>query len=128
MTPATEVQGMILPIIGFALAITATPGPNNAMVVVSGASFGFRRTLPHILGVASGLALMLVAVALGAAGLLRKWPQLDLALRWIGIAYLSWLAWRLAHFQPKCTRFGAENAPETTARAVSPCTRTVKPL
>jgi threonine/homoserine/homoserine lactone efflux protein len=106
MTPATEAQGMILPILGFALAITATPGPNNAMVVVSGASFGFRRTLPHILGVASGLALMLVAVALGAAGLLREWPQLDLALRWIGLAYLSWLAWRLARTEPAASMQG----------------------
>jgi threonine/homoserine/homoserine lactone efflux protein len=82
------------------------------MVAASGASFGFRRTLPHILGVAVGLAMMLLAVALGAARLLREWPQVAQALRWIGLAYLLWLTWRLAMVEPT---FG-DVAPDSRSR------------
>jgi threonine/homoserine/homoserine lactone efflux protein len=81
---------------GFALAMSATPGPNNAMLAASGANFGLRRTVPHLLGVAIGFPAMLVLVALGAAELLRALPGFQEALRWAGAAWLLWLAWRIA--------------------------------
>ena len=81
--------------------MAATPGPNNAMVAASGATWGFRRTLPHMLGVSVGFPVMLVAVALGAGELLRTRPWAHEALRWVGAAYLLWLAWHIAVSRPK---------------------------
>ncbi len=85
---------------GFALAMSATPGPNNAMAAAAAANFGIRRSLPQMLGVAVGFPLMLVLVALGAAGLLRGAPGLLAALRWVGAAWLGWLAWGIATAAP----------------------------
>ena len=73
----------------FAVSMSATPGPNNAMVTASGATWGFRRTVPHMLGVSVGFPAMLVAVALGAGEVLRARPWLHEALRWAGVAYLA---------------------------------------
>jgi threonine/homoserine/homoserine lactone efflux protein len=85
---------------GFALAMSFSPGPNNAMLAASGANFGLRRTVPHLLGVALGFPVMLLLVALGAAELLHAAPGLQEALRWAGAAWLLWLAWRIANAAP----------------------------
>jgi threonine/homoserine/homoserine lactone efflux protein len=84
----------------FAVSMSATPGPNNAMVTASGATWGFRRTVPHMLGVSLGFPAMLVAVALGAGEVLRARPWLHEALRWVGAAYLLWLAWKIGAAEP----------------------------
>lgn len=80
----------------FALATSITPGPNNTMLLASGVNFGFRRTLPHLLGVSVGL---LVILLLASAGL-KQWmvahPQWHEAMKWLGSAYLLYLAWRVA--------------------------------
>jgi len=85
---------------GFALSMSATPGPNNAMLAASGANFGVARTVPHMLGVAIGFPVMFAAVALGAGGALRAHPSVYAALHWIGAAYLLWLAWQVATAGP----------------------------
>ncbi len=90
-------------VVVFALAMSATPGPNNAMVTASGASWGFARTIPHMLGVAFGFPVMLLAVALGAGALLRASPVLQTTLQWIGAAYLVWLAIGIARAAPAST-------------------------
>ena len=95
-----EGAGWLLAVTGFAFAMTATPGPNNAMVTASGANWGFRRTLPHILGISLGFPFMFLAVALGAGEALRMLPWLTGILRWAGAAYLLWLAWRIATAVP----------------------------
>lgn len=84
----------------FAFAMAATPGPNNAMLTASGATWGFRRTVPHMLGIAIGLPLMLVAVALGAGQVLRANPWAQEVLRWAGATYMLWLAWKIARARP----------------------------
>jgi len=86
---------------GFAVAMSATPGPNNALAAASAANYGLRRTVPQILGVALGFPAMLLLVAAGAAGLLREHAGLQAALRWAGAAWLAWLAWRLASTAPE---------------------------
>jgi threonine/homoserine/homoserine lactone efflux protein len=80
------------------LAVTGsfTPGPNNAIATVTGANFGWRATLPHILGVPIGFASMLLAAAGGVAALILASPTLTIAVKWLGVAYLLWLAWTLA--------------------------------
>jgi threonine/homoserine/homoserine lactone efflux protein len=79
----------------FAVAMSATPGPNNTMVVASGATYGLARTVPHMLGIAAGFPVMLVV--LGTAGLpLLIDPRVHAVLKWVGAAYLLWLAWKIA--------------------------------
>ena len=80
----------------FALSMSASPGPNNTMLTASGASWGFLRSIPHMLGVSVGFPAMLVAVAFGAGAVLHAAPWLQSGLRWIGAAYLLWLAVQIA--------------------------------
>ena len=86
--------------LAFAVSMSASPGPNNTMLTASGANFGFRRTVPHMLGVSIGFPAMLLAVALGAGEVLRAHPLALAVLRWAGAAYLLWLAWRIASARP----------------------------
>lgn len=82
-------------LIGFVAVMTGTPGPNNLMLMASGANAGFRRSLPHILGIAIGCQVILVCVALGLGQLLTRFPQGVTALRVGGALYLLYLAWQL---------------------------------
>ena len=87
---------MILASLPFLLSMSFTPGPNNIMVATSGVNFGFRATIPHILGVASGIGLMMLVVGFGLAQLFLALPWLHLALKIASIVYLAYLAWRIA--------------------------------
>ncbi len=82
--------------IAFAIAMSATPGPNNTMVAASGARFGVQRTVPHMLGISIGFPVMLLAVSVGAGDILQANKWLQTTLRWVGAAYLLWLAWGIA--------------------------------
>lgn len=86
----------LFPLALFALIATTSPGGATAMATASGASFGFRRSLPLIGGIAVGLASMAAASATGLAGLLLAAPRLQLAMRAGGSLYLLWLAWQIA--------------------------------
>lgn len=99
--PGPEFQlPWFLSVAAFVVAMTATPGPNNVMVAASGATYGLARTWPHILGIAVGFPVMIVAIALGADQVLRARPGIHVALVWIGAAYMVWLAWRIATAKP----------------------------
>ncbi|SEQ41202.1 Threonine/homoserine/homoserine lactone efflux protein [Faunimonas pinastri] len=80
----------------FAAVATVTPGPNNVMLTATGANFGIRRGLPHLLGIAIGFALMIFIVALGLGSLLIQSPTLLRALKIAGIVVLLWLSWKIA--------------------------------
>jgi threonine/homoserine/homoserine lactone efflux protein len=86
----------LIALIVFALIGSFTPGPNNAIAAATGANHGFAAALPHILGVPFGFATMLLAAAGGVAALIVASPALAATLKWLGIAYLLWLAWSLA--------------------------------
>jgi threonine/homoserine/homoserine lactone efflux protein len=80
----------------FAFVSSITPGPNNTMLMASGANFGFRATIPHGLGVSLGFFLLVVAVGLGLGGLFAAYPPLHDILTVAGTLYLLWLAWKIA--------------------------------
>jgi threonine/homoserine/homoserine lactone efflux protein len=84
-----------LPFITYTFVMSITPGPNNVMLTASGASFGFRRTVPHMLGICCGFVVQLLAVCAGLSALFSRWPQLQTALGWVGAAYLLYLGWRM---------------------------------
>ncbi len=86
-----------IPLMTFAFASSITPGPNNIMLTASGANYGFFRTLPHIAGVASGFFILLLAVAFGLGNAFSTWPILQSILKYVGSAYLLFLAWKIAH-------------------------------
>jgi threonine/homoserine/homoserine lactone efflux protein len=86
-----------LPYATYYFVMSITPGPNNVMLTASGATFGFRRTLPHMLGVFTGCAIQLLGVCAGLGAVFERWPALQTALRWAGAAYLLYLGWRMMH-------------------------------
>ncbi|MBA3448618.1 MAG: LysE family translocator [Pseudaminobacter sp.] len=85
-----------LALLVFAFVTSVTPGPNNFMLLASGVNFGFRRTMPHMFGIAAGFASLLLGVGLGLGAVLKAFPALDLALKMAGGAYLLYLAWKIA--------------------------------
>jgi threonine/homoserine/homoserine lactone efflux protein len=87
---------LMLAFLTYAFVTSITPGPNNTMVLASGVNHGFGRTIPHVLGISSGFAVMVLAVGFGIGRLFAAAPWLYEALRWIGAAYLLWLAWKIA--------------------------------
>lgn len=95
----------------FALVSSITPGPNNMMLMASGANFGLRRTIPHALGVGVGFTLMIVLVGVGLMGLFDLFPILGTLLKVVSVAYLLWLAWKIAHAAAPDTTGSAHGKP-----------------
>lgn len=86
----------VVALAAFAFAASITPGPNNMVLAASGATFGFRRTVPCMLGTGVGFAALILAAGIGGELLLSAVPWLESALRFVGTAYLLYLAWRIA--------------------------------
>jgi threonine/homoserine/homoserine lactone efflux protein len=86
----------LLPLVGFSLVSSVTPGPNNILLWASGAQFGFVRTVPHVLGTAVGLGAMTLAVAAGLGIAITSVPQLAFAMKVGGSLYLLYLAYQIA--------------------------------
>ncbi len=80
----------------FAVVSAFTPGPNNLLLAASGANFGVRRTIPHVLGIVSGFPLLVLAVGLGLGTLFQRHPEVHTVLKFGGAAFLIYLAWRIA--------------------------------
>ncbi|KGD93747.1 membrane protein [Achromobacter sp. RTa] len=85
------------PLAMFALVSSITPGPNNVMLASSGLNFGFRRSMPHLLGVNLGFTLMIFLVGIGLGSVFQQVPQLYTVLKYAGAAYLLYLAWKIAN-------------------------------
>lgn len=102
----------------FAVVGSGTPGPNNLMLLASGLNFGVRRTMPHFWGVDLGFALMIVLVGFGLGEIFALMPSLLVVLKWLGAAYLLYLAWKIARSGP--LRSGeARGRPLTFLQAVA---------
>ncbi|UHC18736.1 LysE family transporter [Methylobacterium currus] len=102
----------------FAVAMSAPPGPNNTMAVASGVTCGFAHTVPHMLGIAAGFAVMLLV--LGTAGLpLLTDPRVHAVLKRGGAASLLRLAWKRARSDPE----PADPATQTSGRHSDSCRR-----
>lgn len=80
----------------FALASSITPGPVNIVALSSGARFGFWPSMRHVLGATLGFTLLLVLIGFGLHETLREWPFLTRAIQWAGVAFLLYMAVRLA--------------------------------
>jgi threonine/homoserine/homoserine lactone efflux protein len=85
----------LIALMGFVVVMTGTPGPNNMMLLASGANFGFRRSIPQILGINIGCQSLLMAIALGLGQLLIRFPVLELVLKVLCGGALLYLTWGL---------------------------------
>jgi threonine/homoserine/homoserine lactone efflux protein len=84
-------------LIGFAFVNSITPGPNNLMLLASGINYGLRATIPHMLGISLGFGCLLFATGMGLATLFNAYPILHSILKWVGICYFIYLAWKVAN-------------------------------
>ena len=84
-----------MPFATYSFVMSITPGPNNVMLTASGANFGFRKTIPHILGVVAGFSVVLFGVCAGLDVVFTRWPSIQTVLRWVGAVYLIYLGWRI---------------------------------
>ena len=91
---------LLTALIGFAFATSITPGPNNLMLMASGANYGLRRTLPHMFGISLGHAFMVVVVGLILLQLFDRFPVLNAVLKVLSVSYMLWLAWKIANAAP----------------------------
>ena len=92
---------IFLALVTFAVVSSITPGPNNLMLMTSGINFGFARTIPHMLGVAIGFAIMIALVGVGLMQVFDAIPGAYTVIRWVSVAYLLYMAWGIATAQPK---------------------------
>lgn len=91
-----ESLSFVLPLALFALVSSITPGPNNVMLTASGATFGYRRSVPHMLGICLGVVVMVLLIGAGLGQVFEAEPRIYTLLKYVGAAYLVWLAWKIA--------------------------------
>jgi len=85
-----------LALVVFSIVSTGSPGPNNVLLWASGAAFGFRPTMPHILGTALGIGVLALIAAAGLAAIVSAVPTLAVVMKIAASAYLLYLAWQVA--------------------------------
>lgn len=91
-----ELISIALPFFYLQFIASMTPGPNNVMLTASGMNFGYKRTVPHILGVIVGFVLLINVSAFGVGALYQNFPQIEWALKIVGSAYLLYLSYKIA--------------------------------
>lgn len=88
----TEVTALLL----FCTAMSFSPGPNTTLSTALAANGGLRRALRFCFAVPTGWTLLMAASGLGLGALVVGVPALRWAVKLAGVAYMLWLAWRLA--------------------------------
>lgn len=104
-------MSLVFSMAAFALAASITPGPVNIVALSSGARFGFRASLRHVTGATLGFVGLLVLIGLGLHELLRQWPLLTQGIRLFGVAFLLYMAWKLARDDGRLDTDAAARAP-----------------
>ncbi|MFL4469759.1 LysE family translocator [Tateyamaria armeniaca] len=102
----------------FALVSSITPGPNNLMLMASGANFGFRRSIPHMLGIGIGFCFMVLLVGAGLVQVFDAYPISHQILKVVSVLYLLFLAWKIANAAPVQTGQG-KGTPMTFLQAAA---------
>ncbi|PWE41778.1 LysE family translocator [Pseudomonas prosekii] len=89
-------MSLLISMAAFALVASITPGPVNIVALSSGARYGFRASQRHVAGATLGFVLLLVLMGLGLHELLEIWPGLTQVVQWAGVAFLLFMAFKLA--------------------------------
>lgn len=106
-------QRLLLAFLAFIFVMFFTPGPNNIMLMSSGLTYGFRRTLPHMAGVTLGFAFMIASVGIGLGAIFIACPVLESVLKYAGAAYLVYLAIVIASSGPSSAEKAERRGPMT---------------
>lgn len=109
------VLSLLPALILFSISATLTPGPNNILLAYSGANFGFRKTLPHIVGIRIGMTCMHLAMLLGLGKLFEQYPMLHQVLSVFAASYIIYLAIKIARGKPNSSNSSA--SPMTFSQA-----------
>jgi threonine/homoserine/homoserine lactone efflux protein len=86
-------MGELIGLLLFGFVGSVSPGPNNTLLWASGMRFGLRETVPHVVGTALGIGLLVVGVAAGIGALLEAAPVAEVGLKVVGSAYLLYVAY-----------------------------------
>lgn len=105
-----------IPLIAFCFSMAITPGPNNIMLTASGANYGFKRTIPHILGIELGMIALFLVSASGLGMLFNIYPQTQIILKTASSAYLLYFAYKIA-FKKKTDEATSNDKPLTLFQA-----------
>ncbi|WP_110947502.1 LysE family translocator [Pseudomonas bohemica] len=89
-------MNLMISMAAFALAASISPGPVNVVALSSGAQFGLGASLRHVMGATVGFVVLLVFTGFGLHEVLHNYPMLTDIIRWAGMAFLGYLAWKLA--------------------------------
>ncbi|MGE8496786.1 MAG: LysE family translocator [Pseudomonas sp.] len=110
---------LLIAFIAFAFVTSVTPGPNNMMLLASGVNFGLRRSVPHMLGISLGFMVLVMAVGLGLGQVFERFPLLYTVLRYVGAAYLLYLAWKIANAGAPDSQSGPQGKPFSFLQAAA---------
>lgn len=102
----------IIPILLFCFSTSITPGPNNIMLMSSGLNYGIKRSIPHLVGIAIGFPLMILAIGLGLGSLFARFPIIYPVIKVLGVCYLLFFSWKVAN----------ASAPKVKQKLASPIT------
>lgn len=91
---------ILMALVAFCFVGVITPGPNNLMLMASGANFGFRRTVPHMFGIGIGMPVLVLLVGIGVIRVFEAFPIVQTMLTILSVAYLLYLAWKIANAAP----------------------------
>ena len=86
---------LFIALVSFYFVMFATPGPNNAMLTASGIKFGFKRTLPHLIGIPCGHMVQITLVCLGLGKIFQIYPYIQEILKYVCAAYLLYLGYKI---------------------------------
>jgi len=106
-------HSLLVAFVMFATVMFFTPGPNNIMLLSSGLTYGFRRTIPHVAGITIGFAFMVGAVGVGLGTVFIAYPVLQTILKYAGAAYLIYLAWQIGMAEPSAPEQDNSRGPMT---------------
>ncbi|WP_180897196.1 LysE family translocator [Martelella soudanensis] len=109
----------LLALIGFAIAASLTPGPNNFMVFTSTVNFGLLRTIPHMAGVVIGFVLLMASIGAGLGAVISAFPKLLIVAKVAGAAYLLWIAWKIANTRQMSSGRAVSGRPLTFLQAAA---------
>ena len=86
---------LFIALVSYYFVMFATPGPNNAMLTASGIKFGFKKTIPHLIGIPFGHVIQITLVCYGLGNIFQKFPYIQQYLKWICFFYLIYLSWKI---------------------------------